>query len=228
VAARGRGQTRPRDGSGQNGKARARCLVGPHAPARHRGRTRNRSADSGRMGRATATGSSGRAGSAGSGGWPPTRSPPRSRSRAPMDAGERGGQIVEQTLEGPCQDCRPCHDDVVIARFGRARQDGARRLTQTSAGPIAGHRLTNPPAGRKAQTEIVRPAPRPFRARGRLQHKGLSLPAPTAGRRIEEVAPPFQLHDPGLRLPLIVQVSAGKSPPLRRTAACGPWRGDGR
>jgi hypothetical protein len=128
-----------------------------------------------------------------------------------MYAGERGGQIVEQTLEGPCQDCRPCYDDVVIARFGRARQDGARRLTQAPAGPIAGHRLTNPPAGRKAQTEIVGSAPLLRGSRAGLHRKGWSLPAPPPGGRIEELAPPLQLHDPGLRLPFFCHASAGNS-----------------
>ena len=128
-----------------------------------------------------------------------------------MDAGERGGQIVEQTLEGPCQDCRPCHDDVVIARFGRARQDGARRLTQAPASPIAGHRLTNSSAGRKAQTEIARVATLGRGSQGRLQHEGRSLPASPFGGRIKKLAPPLQLHDPSLRLPVITQLSGGNS-----------------
>jgi hypothetical protein len=209
AAARGRSRSRPRDGSGQSGATRARCLSGRHGPAAPRARSRNRSADSGSRGPATATASSGKAGSAGSGDGPPTRPLWRARPCAPMNAGKRRGQIVEQALERPCQDCRPCHDDVVIARFGRARQDGARRLTQTPASPIAGHRLTNPPAGRKAQTEIARVATLGRRSQSRLQHEGRSLPASPSGRRVEKLAPPLQLHDPGLRLPVISQVSAG-------------------
>lgn len=195
------------------------------------------SADTGSAGRAMARSGNDRRGSARSGAGPPSRLRPRARfPTLARDARKRRGQIVDETRERTCQCCRPCDDDVVVTRLRRAREDRARRLAQAPARPVAGHRLTNPPAGRKPQTDLGGGALDRAGSGRRLQDEGRGDPPPTRCGR-QELRPPLQAHDAG-RLggpflrpgpALVAQTTLVAQPalPLRRRAACAPWPGGG-
>ena len=156
--------------------------------AKPRARIRSSSGGSGSSARSTARSSSGRAGSASR----RARRPPagsrvrRARCRA-RDPRKRGRQILQDQIERTCQDRRPRHDDVVIARLGRTRKDRARRRPQPAARPIARHRVADPPAGGEADADRRWLAPRP-----RLQHKRRCRPSAARRRHGDELARRFK------------------------------------
>lgn len=112
-----------------------------------------------------------------------------------MDPLERSREFLQETVERTCQGSRSGDDYVVEAGDGGRWEDGTRRLGQAPARPVTGHRLTNPAAHGKAQTNLLRRAL--TRTRPGLEHEGLGDPFPSGGADGKKLRAPFEPHHLG-------------------------------
>jgi hypothetical protein len=204
----------------RRGARSTRCRPAARGAPAPRGHTRSRSADSGSLGRARATGHSGTAGWAGKGARSATARPPSARfptgwlrmgspGALPLtdDPCKGSGQVAQQTIEWACQDHRPRNENIVVTRHACAGEHLAGGLRKTAARPIASDGVANSTAGGEAQADLrVLPRRRPGPD---LENEGRRDPTSSAGCDGKELATPLETRYRGFRLAPVTQADAG-------------------